>query len=922
VSGARVVAALVLALVVAPVAASVGTPAAAQVDATAADGISAVGERTLAGLESCLRTDRRVGVALVIDETRTLQRTDPAAVRADALVQFVRRLRELTARTGDGAARELWLNVSFFGAGSTTWQDWTLLRPDDAGFEDRLRAEIVARDDSGLTLFERAVAPAADALSALTLRLGTEGLCTFALWFSDGELDPDDRASLGPDRPAMREAIDVLCRPGGVADTFRSGPGALVGLLLNVDAGAATAPTVGMREIVEGDGPGGRCGTLAADGVFLEGDLSALLRLLERVAVGVPDATLTGDPLRITVDPGVARLRLVGAAPSGLRIVTAAGRELDVAPGGAGTGALADDADVRWAGGTVIVDVAVGGDHGTWTVRRDGVTSRMDLYLFGDLALEVDRDRSVLLRGAPSEIVASITGPAGPPGLGRLGSVAVGVELRGGEADRSVEPFADGSVRVPVRLDGPDAQLDATLTLRTTTVSGATLQPVIVRTSLAVTLPDEFPTATLREPRYAPALQRTGDTAAVTVDLEGSAVGPTRVCPEPTTVAGDGAVEAVAPDVGEDGCVALGTGERRSVQLEVRLVEPSLVVRELDAPVTLRLVSAVRDGAPPLELETRLAATVPVDRTPPSRSVFVALLVAGIVVPWRLLWLLADRAAVLLPSRGLRLAHIDAVLHPGPGDGAPRLERADGSDPIVTGDDFGYASALPGVGGERPGREWRVTGGQLEGGPGPLGETVRAVRPGAALRPPSARVDAPPGMRIVTSVGDVSPVRAAGGGGRGRRGGGVRGGQRGAARSAAGTLTLDGAIHLLVADRDLRGPEDAPVPVRLTVLVVAEGRTLDRRAAELDRAAGALVDPTTLATLRAAVAEGSAADAAVAPAAAAPAAAAPAAAAASGPASGPASGAAPSTGEGRDPGDDPWAADDPWPDDDLQLDDL
>jgi hypothetical protein len=915
VSASRVVAALVLALVVAPVAASVGTPVAAQVDATAAgaDGISAVGARTLAGLESCLRTDRRVGVALVIDETRTLRRTDPAAVRADALVQFVRRLRELTSRDGDGGTRELWLHVSFFGAANTTWQDWALLRPDDDTFLDRLRAEIVARDDSGLTRFERAIAPASDELSALTLRFGTEGLCTFALWFSDGELDPDDRPSLGPDRPAMRAAIDELCRPGGVADTFRSGPGALVGLLLNVDvADSGGGPTIGMREVVEGDGPGGRCGTLAADGVFLEGDLSALLRLLERVAVGVPDASLTGDPLRITVDPGVARLRLVGAAPSGLRIVTAAGRQLDVAPGGAGTGALADDADVRWAGGTVVVDVAVGGDHGTWTVRRDGVTSRMDLYLFGDLALEVDRDRSVLLRGAPSEIVASITGPAGPPGLGRLGTVAVGVELRGGEADRSVEPSADGSVRVPVRLDGPDAQLDATLTLRTTTVSGATLQPVIVRTSLAVTLPDEFPTATLREPRYAPALQRTGDTAAVTVDLEGSAVGPTRVCPVPTTVAGDGAVEAVAPDVGVDGCVALGTGERRSVQLEVRLVEPSLVVRELDAPVTLRLVSAVRDGAPALELETRLAATVPVDRTPPSRSVFVALLVAGIVVPWLLLWWLADRAAVLLPSRGLRLAHIDAVLHPGPGDGPPRLERADGSHPIVTGDDFGYASALPGVGGERPGREWRVTGGQLDGGPGPLGETVRAVQPGAALRPPSARVDAPPGMRIVTSVGDVSPVRAAGGGGRGRRGGGVRGGRRGAARSAAGTLTLDGAIHLLVADRDLRGPEDAPVPVRLTVLVVAEGRTLDRRAAELDRAAGALVGPTTLAALRAAVAEGSAVDAAVAPAA----------AAASGPTSGPDSGAAPSAGEGRDPGDDPWASDDPWPDDDLQLDDL
>jgi hypothetical protein len=102
------------------------------------------------------------------------------------------------------------------------------------------------------------------------------------------------------------------------------------------------------------------------------------------------------------------------------------------------------------------------------------------------------------------------------------------------------------------------------------------------------------------------------------------------------------------------------------------------------------------------------------------------------------------------------------------------------------------------------------------------------------------------------------------------------------------------------------------VPVRLTVLVVAEGRTLDRRAAELDRAAGALVGPTTLATLRAAVAAD--ADSAQ------PARGQDPAGSTRSEGSATASeadlGAGSSTGEGRDLGDDPW------PDDDLQLDDL
>ena len=808
-----------------------------------------VGARTLAGLESCLRTDQRVGVALVVDATLTLLRTDPDDVRADVLVQFVRRLRELTALRSGDVERELWLHVSFFGAGSEVVQDWVRVDPADLTLEDRLREAIVARFDARFTRFERAVTPAADALADLTLRLGSEGLCSFALWFSDGELDPDDRVSLGPDRPAMRAAIDELCRPDGVMDRFRAGPGALVGLLLNVDPGALPASGVGMREVVEGRGPGGTCGTLPADGVFLEGGLDELLRLVERVAVGAPDASPSGDPLRILIDPGVARVRLVGPASAGLRITSAAGRELDVVPGGSGTGALAAASEVRWAGGTVSIDVRVDGDHGTWTVRRAGVSQAMDVYLFSDLALEVDRGASVLLRGAPSAVVGAVRSlDGGDPALARFGSVAVAVDVRGGDAARSAELAGDGTLRVPVRLDGPDARIDLTLTLRAVTVGGSTLQPVVLRTGFDVTLPEEFPTATLVDRRASPPLVRAGDTATLTIALTGSAVGPTRVCPlaggagpEPGEM---GAVALAVPGLPADGCLDLATGASAELTVEATLLTPSLTVREVDAPVTLRLVSAARDGAPPLELETRLDGRVPVDRAPPSVWVFWGLLAAGLLIPWLVLWLLADRAAALLPSRGLRVAHVDALLVPGDGDGGPRVERRgvggapDPGRPLLTGDDFGYAAGLSGEGAVRSRRSWKVDGGRVGDGPGPLGETVQVVRPGPLLRPPGVRVTAPDGMRIVTAVGERTPGTS-----RGRSGD--------ALRDAPGLLTLDGAVHLLVADRDLRGPDDAPVPVRLTVLVAAEGRTLDARVGTLARRAAGMVGPGVLARLRA-----------------------------------------------------------------------
>lgn len=826
-------------------------PAHAQTDGTGgADGtgvaLSDVGTRTLAGLESCLRTDDRIGVALVMDATLTLLRTDPDDVRADVLVQFVRRLRELTALRDGDLERELWLHVSFFGAENEVVQDWVRVDPADTTLEDRLRRAIVERFDARFTRFERAVTPAGDALADLTLRLGSERLCSFALWFSDGELDPDDRVSLGPDRPAMRAAVDELCRPDGVMDRFRAGPGALVGLLLNVDPGKSSAGGIGMREIVEGRGPGGACGTLPADAVFLEGGLDELLRLTERVAVGTPDASPSGDPLRILIDPGVARMRLVGPASAGLHISSASGRELRVAPGGSGSGELAAASDVRWAGGTVSIDVAVDGDHGTWTVRRSGVTSAMDVYLFSDLALEVDRDASLLLRGAPSTIVGAVRSTDGrAPGLARFGSVAVAAEVRGGDATRSAEIADDGTLSVPVRLDGPDARIDVALTLRAVTVSGSTLQPVVLRTTFDVTLPEEFPTATLVDRRAEPPLVRAGDSATLTVALAGSTIGPTRVCPLPEAPDLDasqpGAIAIAFPGLPADGCLDLATDADVPLTVEVTLIAPSLVVREVGVPITLRLVSAARDGAPALQLETRLDGSVPVDRAPPSAWVFWGLLAAGLLIPWLALWWFADRAAALLPSRGLRLAHIDALLVPAADGEDARVERpgvggaADPGRPLFTGDDFGYPAGLKADGSVRTRRGWKVTGGRVGGGPGPLGEKVEALRPGPFLRPPTARVTAPDGMRIVTSVG--------------RRSVGVSGE---AFVHGQGSMTLDGVVHLLVADSDLRGPDDAPVPVRLTVLVTAEGRSLDRRAVSLAERAARMVAPGVLKRLRAA----------------------------------------------------------------------
>lgn len=784
-------------------------------------GLSPRGAATLAGLEACLRAEPRVAVAVVIDESGSLEDTDPDDLRADAIVQFVRRLSDLTVGP-EGADREFWLHVSFFAAGNTVWRDWALVPPDAAALYEDLRVSIEARDRGSNTYFTQAIEPARRAVADAEVLLGARDLCTFTLWFSDG-YPSDDRE------------VRSLCEADGVLDRYRASGAPLIGILLDATAGTAVADGPLMREMVEGDGPGGPCGTADARGAHLEGGVDALIQMVERIISGQPSASVPGDPFVVQADPGVDRVRIVGPASAGIRIESPSGRVLEAAPGAPIAGDGADGSEARWFGGSVSVDLAIGGDHGPWVVRRGGVGGPMDLYHFSDLSLEVDAAATALLRDVPSPVVGRILGPdGGPADLGAFAGSSLLLEVADGPG-AVVVVGADGAFRTELVIDAAVAEVELTLTLDLETVGGTAVQPVVGRERVPVRLPQTFPLLEPAGDRFLPLLARAGDVATREVRLVGSPLGPTRVC----AVVPDATAVAVAvPGLGDDGCIDLGADERRTLVVEATLVEPSLRGGELDVPVRFELRSATGAGLTPRTTDLVLGGGVPVTPVPPDRTAYWTLLVAGLVGPALLLWLLNDRRATLRAPVGLRLAHVRAELVPGPTEGAPptlrRVEGAGGGPgtELLAPGDFGYPDAATPPGGRRA---WRVAGGQVGAGPGPRGETIEVPRPRTPISRPSPVVRAPAGSRIVTSVGG-------------------RGGSQDL-RTAPARQVLQRVAHVVVSDADLRRDPREPVPVHLTVLIAAAGPTLAQEAASLGRRLEELLDGELLAALRDAAAD-------------------------------------------------------------------
>ncbi|MGW6694917.1 vWA domain-containing protein [Rhodococcus sp. NPDC054953] len=219
---------------------------------------------------ACLAARQEGDVLLVIDESASLQASDPDAARVSAAGYLVDRLASFVDSAGVS------LNVAVAGFS----EDFTL----HAGWTDLTDATLATVQGSVDAFTDRATGIDTDyrnALDGARSTLAERGRaadggsrCQAVAWFSDGKLDYTPRDAEKPYAPGVSLATDAgvgqviekaaesLCRPGGVADQLRSSGVTTFGV--GLAAGTAHPSDFGlMRAIATGDDPeAGACGAV------------------------------------------------------------------------------------------------------------------------------------------------------------------------------------------------------------------------------------------------------------------------------------------------------------------------------------------------------------------------------------------------------------------------------------------------------------------------------------------------------------------------------------------------------------------------------------------------------------------------------------------------------------------------------------
>jgi len=403
-----------LALLLAFGVATTGLAATGPANKSSAVEISAVAERAFEDVTTCLTSGREkaLDVFYLIDESGSLERTDPDQVRLEILENSVAEL------------------GSFVEAGIT-------VRVAAAGFADGVRPlkdwETIESAANAVELGKRLGQQTSEARGAYRDRTDWEaGLrlarsffnpdsvaCGMLIWFTDGGINPGDNDPLG--------GLSNLCRPGINLDEIPTGPGPfglmqefrsagipVFGIYLsneqeeNEKTDDAVWLTSFMRPLVEGRGqlarvdllPSGEltCAELDSDGFAPPGQANgAFIDALDPVLLAFQFLRIGGQITGGNGIPITDGTFEVPAGTAGFQVVLSAEDWALQGPEGSGLQASNQEPGIvgtTLSGGATKLSVQVGDDAtliGQW--QFDSSAAYAELYLFSGLTLELDRDK-------------------------------------------------------------------------------------------------------------------------------------------------------------------------------------------------------------------------------------------------------------------------------------------------------------------------------------------------------------------------------------------------------------------------------------------------------------------------------------------------------------------------------------------------
>jgi len=184
-------------------------------------------ESAVSDFGGCLAAQREGDLLLMIDESGSLQQSDPDAAR----VQAANYLLEQLSTFGSAAGVSLDVAVAGFSSDFTVHAPWTRL---DTGSLPELQDEVDAFRSRTAGLDTDYWTALDGARSALADQAQSGTACQAIAWFSDGKLDFSTRDGEKPYAPGISLSTDQgvaqvvaaaresICRPAGIADQVRS----------------------------------------------------------------------------------------------------------------------------------------------------------------------------------------------------------------------------------------------------------------------------------------------------------------------------------------------------------------------------------------------------------------------------------------------------------------------------------------------------------------------------------------------------------------------------------------------------------------------------------------------------------------------------------------------------------------------------
>lgn len=497
-------------------------------------GSSAAAQDTVAAtpleeLARCVQQRNHLSVLMLIDESGSLETTDPAAERVVAARAALGTLAALGETELAGERPTVELRLAAFASEFTPLTDWIAL---DAVSRDELDdrlGDFADRTDGLDTDLATALLGAADALTAQAARLAEAGVesCQALMVFTDGRLDVEPRATpetkpYAPDLPldvagndvlVEQRAFTALCQPGGTVDRLRTGGVTVLTLALT----SAVAPedeyflqalTTGTAGLIGcGSVPGG------SSGQFLPvADLTGLLTTFDSVAATISGGTVDEAPRRIEVCPGSAcepGRHPIAIDPAVRRLtilVTSDAPQLAIEildPSDPDPVLITRDGGDRYATGTAEIDAswlsanavtldlrptdeAAAADGWRLTAidptgAATGAGATVQLTRYGDLfprlaqdpQLTPDRQITLVADVLDGDSVQVVALPALTSLSARIADVVSGAAV-----DAQLTPGPGGHLQAEVPLpDGWGTEVEVTLTLEVTTDAGLVLPP-------------------------------------------------------------------------------------------------------------------------------------------------------------------------------------------------------------------------------------------------------------------------------------------------------------------------------------------------------------------------------------------------------------------------------------------------------------